>query len=87
MASNGYVRRDCSRCLFYESSREYGNWCNLKNELFKADSLKWVSALDYERYPHMKEKYNEKCEHLTSINDIKNQVREKFGIEKVDYKY
>ena len=87
MASNGYVRRCCSRCLFYSSEREYGEWCNLKKELFEADSMRWVSANDYDRNPLMKEKYDKKCEHFTSVRDIKNQVREKFGIEKWDYNY
>jgi hypothetical protein len=85
MASNGYVRRDCFDCLFYESNKEYGEWCNLKKELFEADSMRWVSANDCDRSPLMTEKHYEKCEHRTNVKDIKNQVREKFGIEKWNY--
>lgn len=87
MASNGYVRNDCFGCLFYESDREFGQSCSLKKELFKADSMKWVSANDCDKSSLIKEKHYEKCEHRTSIKDIKNQVREKFGIEKWNYNY
>ena len=86
MASNGYVRKCCLGCLFYSSDREYGELCNLKNEPF-GDNMRWVSSNVCDRNPLIKEKHNEKCEHFTSITDIKNQVREKFGIEKWDYNY
>ena len=85
MASNGYVRRCCSDCLFYDSDREYGEWCTLEKEFFEADGLRWVSANDYEKSQLIREKYDAKCEHCISIRNIKNQVREKFGIEKWNY--
>ena len=85
MASNGYVRVCCSRCLFYESDREYGEFCNLYGEVWDATSMRWVSANDCENNPLMKEKHHEKCEHYTSKRELKNQIREKFGIEKINY--
>ena len=87
MASNGYVRDDCFGCLFYESDREYGELCCLKKELFEADGMRWVSATDCRRDPLMKEKHYEKCEHRTSINEIKNWFREYFGFENYNYTY
>ena len=86
MASNGYVRSVCSKCIFYSDEREYGNRCGLYGEsLDKSNSMRWVSAIDCNRYPEMKEKYYEQCEHYTDINTIKNQIREKFGIEKFSW--
>ena len=85
MASNGYVRDDCFGCLFYESDREYGEWCNLKKELFEADSMRWVSANDCDRDPMMKAAHYEKCEHRVSLRELKNQFREAFGFEKWEY--
>lgn len=85
MASNGYVRSDCYGCLFYQSDREYGESCTLRKELFESDGMRWVSSNDYHRSHEIKMKHDEKCEHRTSIHDIKNQVREKFGIEKWNY--
>ena len=87
MASNGYVRRCCGNCIFYSNDREYGIHCVLYNEMWNADYMRWVSANDYERDLLMKEKHDEKCKHFTNIRDVKNQVREKFGIEKWNYNY
>lgn len=87
MASNGYVRRVCNKCIFYSDEREYGHRCSLRGEIFDSEIMKWVSGLDYERYPYMANKYDENCEHYSSKKEIKNQIREKFGIEKIDYKY
>lgn len=84
MASNGYVRACCSGCIFYRVDREFGNECMLYDEMWKANNMRWVSALDCERYPYMKEKYYEECEHYASKKEIRNQIREKFGIKKVD---
>lgn len=87
MASNGYVRSLCSRCIFYSNEREYGYRCTLRGEVFDSELMRWISANDCDRSPLMREKYYEKCEHYTGIRDIKNQVREKFGIEKWNYNY
>lgn len=87
MASNGCVRSECDykQCLFYEDAKEYGYKCTLRGELFDAENLRWVSANDCDRSPKLKKKYYEKCEHYTSINELKNQIRDKFGIDKVVY--
>lgn len=82
MASNGYVRKDCSGCLFYSSDREYGNECRLRNEGFESDGLQWVSANDCDRYPEMKEKYYEPCEHRVSGIEVRQWYRKYFGFGK-----
>ena len=81
MASNGYVRRQCTKCIFYRTDREYGNECILYDELFGASGMRWVSATDYYRDPEMKAKYDEKCEHFSDKQELRNRIREKFGIE------
>lgn len=54
MASNGYVRSVCPKCIFYSDEREYGNRCSLYGEsLTKSSGMSWVSATDYDRYPEM----------------------------------
>lgn len=86
MASNGYVRSVCPKCIFYSDEREYGDRCSLYGEsLTKSSSMSWVSATDCDRYPEIKEKHYEQCEHYANKNDIKNQIREKFGIEKFSW--
>lgn len=87
MASNGYVRRVCPSCLFYSHDREYGCECLLYQELWDADSMIWVSGTDYKRNPEIKAKHDEECEHYSDKKELKNQIREKFGIEKIDYGY
>ena len=83
MASNGYRRSVCGECIFYDDEREYGHRCTLRGEVFNSECMRWVSALDCERYPYMKEKYYESCEHYSSKKEIKNKIREKFGFEKI----
>ena len=86
MASNGYVRRVCPKCIFYSDEREYGNRCSLYGEsLTSSNGMTWVSATDYNRSPEIRIKHDEKCEHYTNKSDIKNQIREKFGIEKFSW--
>lgn len=54
MASNGYVRSVCPKCIFYSDEREYGNRCSLYGEsLTKSSGMSWVSATDCDRYPEM----------------------------------
>ena len=85
MASNGYVRRVCGDCIFFSDDREYGYRCSLCGEWFDSKVMGWVSGNDCDNFPEMKEKYYEQCEHYSSKREIKNQIREKFGFEKIDY--
>lgn len=85
MASNGYVRRLCTGCMFYTSDREYGEMCILHDELWGFDGMRWVSANDYERDPEIAAKHDEPCEHYSDKREIRNQLREKFGIKKIDF--
>ena len=87
MASNGYVRRKCPNCIFYSEDREYGIHCVLYNEMLDADYMRWVSANDYHKSSEIKEKHDEECEHYSGKHDLKNQLREKFGIKQIDYGY
>ena len=86
MASNGYVRDCCTDCLFYSGyDIEYGYECYLYDEMWDADSMRWVSANDCNKSPEMEAKHYEECEHYSSVRELKNQIREKFGIKKIDY--
>jgi hypothetical protein len=83
MASNGYVRRKCDLCIFYRSDREYGEECILYDDMWNADGMRWVSSNDYNSNPEVAAKHDEPCEHYTNIYEVRNQIREKLGIEKV----
>lgn len=84
MASNGYVRRQCSKCIFYRSDREYGEECILYDELWEADHMFWVSANDYNRSPEIRAKHDEKCKHFISKKEVRNMARKQFGIKTVE---
>ena len=79
MASNGYVRRDCTGCLFYSTGKGYGEECTLKAEGFASEGMRWVSASDYINYPEVKEKHDEPCEHRVDKNKLKEAFRKLFG--------
>lgn len=79
MATNGYVRRQCGRCIFYQDN-EYGCFCSLKDDIYP-EPMNWVSALEYERFPDIAKKYDEKCEHCSTVQKIKAEIRKKFNLE------
>lgn len=88
MASNGYVRRQCSNCLFYRTTHEHGyssNDCILRNDdWYNCDGMRWVSATEYDRNPEVAAKHDEPCEHYTNIYEVRNQIRKKFGIKEIE---
>lgn len=84
MASNGYVRRQCSDCIFYRSEREYGEDCILYDEMWDSDGMRWVSANDYHSNPEIQAKHDEPCEHYSNEKEIRNQIRDKFGIKRCE---
>lgn len=84
MASNGYVRACCRRCLFYSDDSDFRNRCILYSEMWDADRMDWVSANDCERSPLKREKYYEECEHYSDVKELRNQIRERFGIKRID---
>lgn len=83
MASNGYVRRCCTRCIFYRTDQEIGDECILYDETWNANGIRWVSATDYHRDPYIRAKHDEECEHFSDKKEIRNKIREKFGIKLV----
>ena len=85
MASNGYVRKECSSCIFYNDAKEYGHRCSLKGEVFDSEQMKYVSASDCERDPYLNKKYHADCAHYTHMKAVKNQIREKYGIIRIEY--
>ena len=88
MSSNGYVRRKCMWCIFFSGfDRELGYRCMLYSEDYsKMDYMRYVSANDCDKNPLMKEKYYEEFEHYFYLNEerLRNLVRQKFGIKKID---
>lgn len=83
MASNGYVRWNCSRCIFYRTDRELGHECTVQSERWglPANRMQWVSATDCDRNPEIEEKHYERCEHFFGKSEIKIILRKAFGID------
>lgn len=82
MASNGYMRKQCHRCIFHLYDSDIGDLCILRNEdLYSTDHMRWVSSTMYIRDPHIRTKYNENCEHFVNINEIRDTLRKEFGLE------
>lgn len=84
MASNGYVRRQCSNCIFYRSDREYGEECILFDEMWNANGMAWVSASLYYDNPEIAAKHDEPCEHYVNKLEVRNHFRDKFGIKRIE---
>lgn len=82
MASNGYVRRICSECIFYRDEKDDSGHCILCSEnTYKADSMVWISAYDCAKNTKIKEKYNEDCEHYRNAKEVRNQIRKELKIK------
>lgn len=84
MASNGYIRSCCNKCLFYvNGSYGFPSECILYTESDEADKLQHITAVECEYSVEMKNKYYEKCEHFANKKEIRNEIRTKFGIDKI----
>ena len=77
MASNGYVRAQCSRCVFYRTERELGHECTVYSEEWgePINRMRWVSAIDYDRDSEMRARHDEECEHFFSKSGMRSIVR------------
>lgn len=71
MASNGYVRRNCHDCIFYEQINDMGASLNLCNFNKSQEIMKSITAYEYDRNPEMKQKYDEPCEHHINREQIR----------------
>lgn len=80
MASNGYVRRECTGCIFYGHDRDFGPTCDVKtSECFEWDQMHWVPATLYHSDPKIAKLHDEHCEHFVSLKEVKREYRRKFG--------
>lgn len=78
-----YVKRICSKCLFYEEFNDMKCSMHCCTFLGNFNPMTYVSAYDYEHYPDRRDKYDEPCSHYVNLQDLKDKYRkEKNRIEK-----
>lgn len=87
MASNGFMRYCCYRCIFHEDDQDFRDICLLndsdnEDSEFVFDRLKWISANDCDRSDYLYNKHHEKCEHFVDIHKLRAEYRKKFAIQK-----
>lgn len=83
--SNGYIRRICNKCLFHGNitHSQLSTNCEFSND---GSRMKWVSANNYEQYPHIAAAHDEPCLGFISKKAIRNICRDIILGEKKDCK-
>lgn len=75
MASNGYLRRCCSKCLFYYHCHD-GHFCRFNSP---SVLMLHISAFEYDRFRKLRFSYDEPCLHFIDREKTFDMIRAHFS--------